>query len=393
MHSQQPLFDLPEPDQPSPATGLTLTITGRQLGPAQKQFNQWLKKIEALKAALLNAQRLHAEHLPERARRLDPLMMEIWALQERMVLFLHQRLQTPKGLSKKVQHDMTGILLSLAEALMGTERASPEVEAIYEDLAPPIEGIDDLDAMDDDVLMADLRDSVSASFGIELDKDTDIDSPEALMEAMLRQAHAQQEAAEQARAARQARRKQTPRQQQQLRDAQDAEKAVRDIYRKLASALHPDRAADDAERARKAELMAQVNAANDQKDLLALLQLQLQIEQLNPQDVAAMAEDKLRHFNRVLKEQAQSLQQQVSLAEHQLRTDFELGYSRTVTAQAIDTALRSKARHMQQTIAAMKRDLADIQQDAALKRWVKDQAAAMDEPLDMLDLAELLRQR
>ena len=106
-----------------------------------------------------------------------------------------------------------------------------------------------------------------------------------------------------------------------------------------------------------------------------------------------MAEDKLRHFNRVLKEQAQSLQQQVSLAEHQLRTDFELGYSRTVTAQAIDPALRSKARHMQQTIAAMKRDLADIQQDAALKRWVKDQAAAMDEPLDMLDLAELLRQR
>lgn len=393
MHSQQPLFDLPEPDQPSPATGLTLTITGRQLGPAQKQFNQWLKKIEALKAALLNAQRLHAEHLPERARRLDPLMMEIWALQERMVLFLHQRLQTPKGLSKKIQQDMTGILLSLVDALMGAERASPEVEAIYEDHAPPIEGIDDLDAMDDDVLMAELRDSVSASFGIELNEDTDIDSPEALMEAMLRQARAQQEAAEQARAARQARRKQTPRQQQQLRDAQDAEKAVRDIYRKLASALHPDRAADDAERACKAELMAQVNAANDQKDLLALLQLQLQIEQLNPQDVAAMAEDKLRHFNRLLKEQAQSLQQQVSLAEHQLRTDFELGYNRTVTAQAIDTALRSKARHMQQTIAAMKRDLADIQQDAALKRWVKDQAAAMDEPLDMLDLAELLRQR
>ena len=338
-------------------------------------------------------QRLHAEYLPERARRLDPLKAQVWAVHERMVVFLHQRLQAPKGLSKKVQADMMGILLHMAEWLMGQEQASAEVEAIYEHHAPPIEGIEDLDAMDDDALMAELRESASAQFGIELDENIDVDSPEALMEALLGQARAQQEAAEQARAARQAKRKKTPRQQQEARDAQDAEKAVRDIYRKLASALHPDRAADEADRARKAALMAQVNAANDQKDLLALLQLQLHIEQIDPQAVAAMAEDKLRHFNRVLKEQTQSLQEQLTLAQWRLRNDFEMEYARSLTAQTIEAALRQQGRQMQQNIDGMQRELADIQQDARLKRWVRQQVEAMDDTLDMQELAELLRQR
>lgn len=389
MKQQAPLFD----DLPAPAASqaLTLAIAGQRLGPAQKQFNQWLTKIESLKAALLEAERLHAHYLPERARRLDPLLAEINALQSRMVVFLDQRLQQPKGLSRKVQAGMTDIMLSLAEALIGDEGASPEVEAIYERHAPDL-GDPDAGDMDDPVVMAELRQAVSQAFGVELGEDADLDSPDALLEAMLGQARAAQEAAEQARAARRAKRGKTPRQQQQELEQQSAEKTVRDIYRKLASALHPDRSADEPDRARRAALMAQVNAANDRKDLLTLLQLQLQIEQINPDAVAAMADEKLRHFNRVLKEQAQSLQQQLSMAELQLREEFGMDYRGALTARAIDASLRRQAQEMQQSIRLMKHDLADIQQDARLKTWVKEQVAAMAEPPDMLDLALLMRQ-
>ncbi|MDZ7811938.1 MAG: J domain-containing protein [Ideonella sp.] len=58
--------------------------------------------------------------------------------------------------------------------------------------------------------------------------------------------------------------------------AQAVSQSLREIYRKLASALHPDRASDDADRARRHALMQKVNQANDAKDLLTLLQLQLE---------------------------------------------------------------------------------------------------------------------
>jgi len=64
--------------------------------------------------------------------------------------------------------------------------------------------------------------------------------------------------------------------------AQGGTRAVREVFRKLASELHPDRETDPAEHARKTELMQRVNQTYKAGDLLALLELQLSIEQIDP---------------------------------------------------------------------------------------------------------------
>ncbi|WP_028606125.1 J domain-containing protein [Ottowia thiooxydans] len=295
---------------------------GAPLGPAQKQFNQLLAKIEASKAALIELQRLLTVYIPERARRLQPLSDRAEKLREALVVFLDQRLQSPKGLSKKVQEDMTTILLTLADGMLGDEAVNPLIDEIYERRAPEAD-----DPADEQAAIAEMQDVFSDVFGVEFGDLDHIDSTDEWFDAALDKARKQQEAAEQARAARQSKRKKTAKQQQQEQEGLDADKALREIYRKLASALHPDREPDATERARKSALMAQVNAANDRRDLLALLQLQLQIEQINPQDVSAMADEKLRRFNRVLKEQDQSVRQELEQFQMQIRQGLGLRWA------------------------------------------------------------------
>lgn len=387
-HTQQPLFeDSAEALAPGPVISLAIVPGDRMLGPVQKQFNQLLAKIEAAKATLIELQHLHAKYLPERARRLEPLLAQTRALKEQMVVFLDQRLQKPKGLSKSMQIDITDILVGLAENLIGREDSNPEIEEIYERQAPDISGLNK-DGPDgsNEAMMADMQEMLSDVFGMEFDPSDNIDSPEALFEAALDRARKQQEAAEAARAERQSRRKKTARQREEAQETLGADKAVREVYRKLASALHPDREPDAVERARKAALMAQVNAANDRRDLLALLQLQLQIEQLNPQDVAAMADEKLRHFNRVLKEQEKSLNTERVQLQALICESLGMPLSYAVTPRSIESALRREAQRLQADIALMQRDWSAIQQDAGLKRWVREQHELMNEPQSIVEL-------
>jgi hypothetical protein len=76
--------------------------------------------------------------------------------------------------------------------------------------------------------------------------------------------------------------------------------SVRDIYRKLASVLHPDRETDPTERERKTALIQRANQAYGRNDLLELLTLQIETEQIDAGALADIPEARLRHYNDVL---------------------------------------------------------------------------------------------
>lgn len=87
-----------------------------------------------------------------------------------------------------------------------------------------------------------------------------------------------------------------------------ASASMRAVYRKLASELHPDRELDPDERVRKTALMQRVNQAYEAGDLLALLELQLEVEQLDAGALAGLARSRLMHYNVVLAEQLARLE-------------------------------------------------------------------------------------
>lgn len=376
MPQQKSLFESDEDDAQTQST--ELTITAQKLGPEQRLFNQLLEKIEKQSKALQSLKTLAETHDKERQAKLAPLRAQMSGLQEKLVLFLDQRLQTPKGLSQHARDDIHELISLLLDDLLMDGGASPQLQ----ELAARYFAVDDEDDELEDGLdlqsSSELNRAMAQAMGVEVDTDGLLSTDE-MIEALMRKMQADDEAAMHAHEARQAKRKKSPKQKQAEQEQLDAHSALRSIYRKLVSALHPDRESDPAERTRKTALMVRVNAANDSKDLLALLRLQLEIDQIDPSSVSGMADDKLRGFNRMLKEQLKDLQDEYHSVMGHVHMAFDLGYD-NVTPKALVSALRLQTQRMQNMVEGLKHDLQLVQDDKALKKWVKMQISLAESP-------------
>jgi len=206
----------------------------------------------------------------------------------------------------------------------------------------------------------------------------DVSSMEKLQTYTEAQLHAFDQEQEQARE-RRARRKKSAK--QLAKEAQrEAEKAkvgrvLQEVYRKLAVALHPDLEQDPGERARKTELMQQVNVAYEAGDLLHLLELQLRLEQIDPDHAGEIAEDRLRHYNTILDQQLKQLEMELADLELPWRLQLELSPSAPISPVQLIAQISSDRERLQHQSDALRRDLESFQDVARLKAWLKSPAA------------------
>jgi hypothetical protein len=209
-----------------------------------------------------------------------------------------------------------------------------------------------------------------------------------MMAAGMRQWQQQQEANEAKKTAKRAARKAQKQAQKKSASAEkgdlpaaltrelDAKSAIRTIFRQLASALHPDREPDEQERLRKTALMSEVNAAYEKNDLTTLLRLQMQVTQVNPQNkagTARMADDKLLAMSLLLKEQVAALEDDLDQLENRLSRELCVPVRADADEAALSQSLQriqADQRHSADSLAA---DLRRIQNEAELKRWLKEQ--------------------
>jgi len=204
-------------------------------------------------------------------------------------------------------------------------------------------------------------------FGIQLD---DAMSAEELMKQFHDRICEREEKKKEKRERRKAAKKPTKKEVEQTATIQNATRAVRDIYRKLASELHPDREQDPQRRAELTTLMQQANRAYDESDLLTLLKLQIQIEQIDPQALTQIAQARLESYNQVLREQAERLQREL----FELRAPFVATNSvpHKITPQAVQRAMDADAQELQDTLRDLDCDLQAFEDVRQLKSWLKD---------------------
>jgi hypothetical protein len=147
---------------------------------------------------------------------------------------------------------------------------------------------------------------------------------------------------------------------------------VREVFRKLVSELHPDRETDPAEHARKTELMQRVNQAYEADDLLALLELQLSIEQIDRKALASLAEERLRHYIHVLEEQSRRLRDE--LAEFVSPFAMAMGKSsvRKLSPELVQRALEGDIREIHALVRTLEGDLVRFQDIPTFKRSLRD---------------------
>lgn len=351
----------------SPVKSLSISTNQEQstLSRGQKAFNSLIKKIEARRASLSAWQEIIPLYQQKHAAELVPLIVASQDLQVEMVHHLDAAWDK-KGLTKaersKIAEIISGLSLDLA-----AERGDEALKALYNKYSGSDFDTEEAAAADS------LKSMMETMMGVDLGEDIDMSSPDEF----IRQARAriQEQAERQAQDAPQNARKKTKKQlakeAQQLAEEQEIGQSIREVYRKLVSALHPDREPDEEERERKTALMQRVNEAYDKKNLLLLLELQLELEHIDQTTINNMTESRLKHFNKVLKEQLDELEHEIYHTRGSFQAQFDLPPHVAMTPGTLIRHLTTDIIDMQHTIRDIKNDLLCTADIKTLKVWLK----------------------
>ncbi len=354
---------MPPPSLPSASA---LHLRGSQLSPAQRRFNSLLARVETLTQRLHDTQSAADAHRRASATTLGALQAQHAALTRRLALYLDERLQHRATLTTTEQRTAAALICQLSAPMAaGGDTA---MRALHDRHSPR-----SLRAHEQDEL-AELQAQVEAWLGEPLDK-TEVRNREALLHAArlrLQEQAAHKQAQRKARAAKRPK----PAHRQQAGGAPpEAHGALRTVFRQLASALHPDREPDAAERARKTALMSRANTAYERQDLAALLQLQLQLEQTHPDTLARLADDRINAMASLLQQQVGTLEQTLRSLEQQLRHEFDLSPRAAVDAEQLEAHRQQARQALEHQTQRLEQDLQRIQDMEELRRWLKERTA------------------
>ncbi len=348
----------------SHALKLAVSATADSASPEHKRFRTLLEKIDK---ARLRLQQWQAE-LPLFAQaykaRVEPEEQRMLALRRSWAFELETLLLAGRW-SKSESKTLTRLLVDTCSALLAAcDEPDAELKALYNRHADV-----DFDA-EEQVLLDNMKAMMETMGGLDLG-----DAPVASADELMQRAHEQmaqrmaqereQHAAHSAQRGpgRRPSKAQTAAQKRAEEDARQASQTVREVYRKLAAVLHPDRTeagATEGQRAERTALMQRANAAYEAGDLLALLTLQLQIEQVNEAQAAQLAASQVRHFNKVLAEQLREIEQEIDGRQQAFAESYGFMLDKRIDPAQLGRLLKDELRDI---------DMAATQL-AAERRWL-----------------------
>lgn len=357
-----------------PGTSVRIGGAGERapLTPAQRQFNALIARIDTARKLLTTWKEAVERHDRKFASQAVPLYAAIDDLQADLVLRLDQA-SYDKRWAKRERALLSEIICRLARALLA-ERDDPALKAIYNTHS----GADyDRDKLAE---AQDLKAILEHAFDLELDDDPSVtQSTGSVFEnARAKLAESRQESTEQPAAdGRSSARRKSARERaleaRQEADAKRVGQSLRAIYRKLVSALHPDRETDPVERARKTILMQRANQAYENNDLLRLLELQIELEHIDQAALADIGHERLQHYLTVLRGQLRELDGEIRAIAEEFRERFDLPRSATVSPRTIMRRLADDIRALEETAAALRREIRSLDGIASIKAWLREQ--------------------
>jgi hypothetical protein len=333
--------------------------------PQQERFQFLIAEIEKVRRARAAWDATALEFKQTEAARLQPLKLQLRTVTRDTVLRIDALLEQ-SGWSRIDQATLKDILRFHAKMLLDTDSSDLELKAVFDKHGPSFD-----DLMRED--LEKLKEHAAEFMGIDLDA-AEIGSEEELIERVYQHMAQREQRQEEKREAQDRRRKKSAAQQRAESSAEAAKKFLREIYRKLASAVHPDREADAARREEKNELMQRINRAYATNDLLTLLEAQLRLQQIDPEHVASMSAERLKQYNKLLSEQLERAKVELRQLEDAFRADHGLQYER-LTPQSLEMVIRYRAREIRERIKDQKHFLELLANKSMAKRWLKERRA------------------
>ncbi len=299
-----------------------LTITKQQEAPlskAQKQFNQLNSQIAKEKEQLLKWQNTISNFKNIFTNEMVPLQNKFDKLRAQTVYFLDE-IYDKKMFTKRERKKMRYVIEVLADELAHDDE---KVKEIYNKRSN--NDFDKEQAIINEARAEQLKDVLFEECDIDLE-DVDINDPEKFMQEFMKQMQGKMdEQQEQENIKQQSRKKNSKtlnQEAKEIKQEQEVSQSIKEVYRQLAKTLHPDRELDPIERERKTELMQKVNIAYNKNDLLALLQMQLEIEQIDQNSINSMSIEKVKHYNIILKRQIEEIEQEIDFTCKKFQMEF-----------------------------------------------------------------------
>ena len=369
--AQASLFD----DLPSaaPAAGpalLAIPTPAAAQTKAQRLFNKLIGQIQQLRDLLALWQQYELRFHQRLATELQPAQAQLTAVRLKLLRLLDHLLtdQNAKArLSKPQRRKLRAWIPQLAATVL-EDGPDAEAEAIFDRYS-------DVSLADQQQIeLAEAEVMFGHILGEEMIEGHRAESVEELMRHAA-EGLARAQAKHAARAADRSQAKFSAKaraaQQRQADAAQQASQSVREAYRKLASALHPDRETAPAAPEHKTRLMQQANQAYERQDLLTLLSMQLDLEQIDGQHLAQLPEARLAHYNRVLLEQLAALQQEVGECTAHFRSGMGLT-QRELTPALVDKALARDIDELRGLTRLIELDIAQLRDPATRQQALAD---------------------
>lgn len=358
---QVSLFDDCPGDGSGALTPLGLRGSARAT-KAQNQFNKHLARIAEQRRDLAQWQAFVPIYHQTVAAGFDPLIARLRDRRIAMARLLDRTMQGD-ALTRRERVKVEDILLGQLSVLL--------IEAHDAELVQLYDNYSDLSFADTQQQNMELMQALASdAFDIELDTDGAPNTPEEsaeLIGASARAAHMRQPKQERPKSA-----KSTARAALREQAAQGASRSVREVYRKLASELHPDRERDPQQHKRKTALMQSANRAYAARDLFGLLELHLSIARIGPEALAGMAQERLAHYNQALREQSQRLQEDLSEVTRPFVAAMGVSPGRhELTPEMVRRALDNDVRELRSIVKSLEADLAAFQDIRQLKASLK----------------------
>ena len=360
------------------ASALRVVAQSSTMSPEMKAFNRALVRIDKIKAQMAEMEATCQAHQQAKQAELQPLLAQETQLIREMVLFLDGHLEL-KSLSKTQRKTATTLLLTLAASL--ASHGDAEMAELHDRRSP--QTLDDIEKESAKAAAMSFQDMMEHVLGERTPDLEGVDDPEEMMRASLRHIEKLQEEdrlrREAASAARKAKRKPSAAQEQAQAAQEHADVTLKTIFRQIASRLHPDREPDEQERLRKTALMSEANAAYDRKDLVALMNIQLQAEMVDRDHASRLSAERLAALTLLLKQQAAELERERQMAQqrwmHQLNVPFGLSLQPAMLRSWLNQTLSE----YNERLTHWREDLAQVQEETGFRAWLNEQTKVLKE--------------
>jgi hypothetical protein len=340
---------------------------------AQKEFNRLTKKIEKTEKDIKEFRDVASKLQQRVGKEMTPLINQLVQLQAQIVK-IYDRAYDNKDVKKAEKKKLAHLIREIAFELIDQD-GMEELKAIYDKYDE--QGYDAASEEMEQSQLDMVKQMASQMLGIDL-SDVDLKDPEKV-QAFLHQKLIEKEAAEeeQQRIAAERRAKKPKTDKQKALEAKREEetrnitKSVRTLYMDLVKAFHPDREPDEAEKTRKTEIMQRVTQAYEASDLLALLRLQLEFNRIDQDHLETLADDQLKYYNKILKDQAQDLDGELYAIQQQMGQMSGSMFGIQSTMQ-LEYRFNNDVRQMKKQIKTLKSDIELFSDLSTLKLWLRE---------------------